>query len=84
MVSVTVQLYVRDISQDLMFPPPTRVASVMLTEIILYARATQQVPLWPRGPVVSVETVVRANATEWLFEKIDAGVTRALEPWTRL
>lgn len=75
---VSIQLYIRDASQDLMFPPPARVATVVLTEVILYHRRTQYPTVWPRGPIVSVETVVRANATEWLFGKLDAAVERAL------
>ena len=82
MLVVFVQLFIRDISQDLIFPPPARVASVMLTEIDLYRRAAQRPEVWPRGPLVSVETVVRADATEWLFGKLDAAVARALERLT--
>lgn len=78
LLSIMIQFYVRDASQDLMFPPPARVATVVLTEVVLYQRATEHPPLWPSGPIVSVETVVRANATEWLFGKLDAAVERVL------
>jgi hypothetical protein len=82
MLVVFIQLFIRDISQDLIFPPPARVASVMLTEIDLYRRATKRPEVWPRGPLVSVDTVVRADATAWLFGKLDAAVARALERLT--
>jgi hypothetical protein len=84
MLYLTVQFFIRDISQDLIVPPPARVASVMLTEIVLYQRPTQRLPIWPSGPVVSVETVVRAHATEWMLERLDATVARVLERWTLL
>ncbi|WP_230165408.1 hypothetical protein [Roseomonas sp. CECT 9278] len=79
---IEIQFYIRDISQDLIVPPPARVATVLLTEVILYRRHSQTPPLWPSGPSVSVETVVRSGATAWMFEKLDAAVTRVLEPWT--
>ncbi len=75
---VTIQFYIRDASQDLMFAPSARVATVVLTEIVLYQGRALEPTLWPSGPIVSVETVVRANATEWLFAKLDAAVERAL------
>lgn len=80
-VSIFVQFYIRDISQDLVFPPPSSVASVMLTEIIRYDRPGKNPPSWVLGPVVTVETVVRSGATDWMFARLDATVGRALEPW---
>jgi hypothetical protein len=81
-VSIGVQFYLRDISQDLVFPPPTRVASVMLTEIVSYVRRVRTPSHWVSGPEVSVETVLRSNATAWMLGRLDSAVTRTLEHWT--
>jgi hypothetical protein len=81
-VSIQVQFYLRDISQDLVFPPPARVASVMLTEIVRYVRSNRLPSHWVSGPEVTVETVARSTATTWLLERLDATVTRTLEEWT--
>ncbi|BDG71575.1 hypothetical protein Rmf_15040 [Roseomonas fluvialis] len=81
-VSIQVQFYLRDISQDLVFPPPTRVATVTLTEIVRYFRRIGRPSHWVSGPDVSVETVVRSSATTWVLGRLDAAVTRTLEQWT--
>ncbi|MGG5819865.1 hypothetical protein [Falsiroseomonas sp. HW251] len=83
-MNVVVQLYIRDISDDLLTPPPRRVASVLLVRIISYRRRTTSPDYWASGPSVSVDTVVRSDSTAWLLAKVDAGVADALSPWAAI
>lgn len=82
LLRVAIQFYIRDLSQDSMFPPPGRVANVMLAEILRYSRTGLRPAEWYVGPRVTVHTVVRSQATEWLLEELDAAVTRVLRPFT--
>lgn len=81
-LAVGIQFHIRDLGEDLIFPPPGRVASVMLTEILLYRRPGLRPAEWYVGPRLTVHTVVRSHATEWLMGELDAAVTRVLDPFT--
>ena len=81
LLSIGILFYIRDLTQDLIFPPPARVATVMLTEILLYRRPSLRPTEWYVGPRVTVQTVVRSQATDWLMQELDTTVTRILSPF---
>lgn len=79
---IDIQLFIRDIGDDLITGPPSRVASVMCVQILRFARRGVQPDFWISGPRMSAESVVRADSATWLFGKLDQAVRESLSWWT--
>jgi hypothetical protein len=78
-LAILVMIYLRDVSHDLTFGPPSRLAVVAITDLVFYSRLTARPPRWLTEPRVTVDTVPRAAAEEHVLRHLDTIVVRALD-----